>query len=102
MTAVLDHVAIGVTIAVRIRRERRPAEQADLTAVGMAGERKGEAVGQIGENLGFVREQDGGLVRPQRRQRRVEVGRGPLAVFVLVRTVLVAETGEPESSAVMN
>ena len=63
--------------------------------MGVPRERQGKAVGQIGKDFGFVREQDRRLVGAQRRDRRVEVGDGALAGLIFGVGDLIAEAGEP-------
>jgi hypothetical protein len=91
MPAVLDDVPPGVTISeTRGNDGSSPEREIDLASVGMAGERQGHAVVDLGEDVGIVREGDRRGALGETVENRVHV---PL------RLPQVAESDEPEIEA---
>src|SRR6185437_1829612 len=62
VAAVLDDVAVGETVAVPARYDRRIAEDADLAAMRVAGERQRNARRYLHENIRLMRKQDRGRI----------------------------------------
>src|SRR3954451_13261897 len=84
---------------------RRPAEQADLAAMGVAGQLQSDARGHPRRDIGFMREQDHRCIVADLRERSGEIvdteaRHASEAPSRQVRE-LIAEAGEPERAAVL-
>ena len=97
MAVVLDHMAIREAGAILRWYEVLPDERhADLTAMGMAGERQRDAGRHFGKNIRLVDQQQHGIVGLDLRQRaRKVVDTAELATAERVSD-LIAEPCEPE------
>src|SRR4051812_35792544 len=94
---------IGIAVSESRWHDRRVAEQAHLTAVGMAAERQCNAVGHEREYVGLVGEQDDRrLIMDLRQHSRQIVDTMPLLAPVLFardQRNLIAKACEPERVA---
>src|SRR5437867_1622195 len=87
------------------RKRRRPAEQADLTAMGVTGQLERDARGHARCDIGLMREQDDRRVFGDLCERRGEIvgTEAPSAAVALRRRIgeLIAEAGEPERATIL-
>ena len=103
--AIDPRMAIGKKVAVAGRHHRRPAEQADLAAMGMTGQLQRHARRHAHGNVGLMRKQDDRRVVGDPGKRRVEIvhANATDGAEISRREVgkLVAEAGEPEVTTIL-
>src|SRR5215218_327561 len=98
-------MTIGEPEAVLRRNRRRPAEQADLAAMGVAGQLQRDAGGHARRDIGLMREQDDRRIVADLGKRRVEIvgAEAPRAPEASRRQKgeLITEAGEPERATIL-
>src|SRR5262249_49540707 len=101
--AIFPDMAVGELLPGR--RDRRPAEQALLPAMGMTGELQRNARGHARGDIGLMCEQDRGGIIGDFGERRAEIvdADAPHRAKTPCRHVgeLIAEAGKPERAAVL-